>query len=77
MLKPTTVAGLKYFLSVFTKSRTSTNGYDMLLWPKLSILIPAGQESLADYFQKSALLGRKAALIFGTSIPGKIRKNCS
>ena len=30
-----------------------------------------------NYFQKSALLGQKRNKIFGTSIPGQIRNNCS
>ena len=37
-----------------------------------------GPQSLEHYFQKGALLGQKVVhLIFGTSIPGQIRKNCS
>ena len=37
--------------------------------------IAAGPESLEDYFQKGALLGRH--YIFGMSIPGQIHKDCS
>ena len=36
----------------------------------------AGPTSL-DYFQKGALFGLKRHKIFGTSIPGQIRKKCS
>ena len=37
----------------------------------------SGSESLEDYFQKGALLDQKRHLIFGTSIPSQIFKNCS